>query len=172
VSRSSLRISLVPALGCCGLAMAGAQAQEYCVACKEPPAVYRCVIEGARPGGPQPLQVLCVEAMTKQGRHVACGLKGGTVFDCDGPVRRVPWAAYQGAAKPVAEAPPAPAKAPDEPPRTVEEAIKRANAKTGEQLKEANETVKGQTQALGRGFGEATRKTWQCLASLFTRCGE
>lgn len=170
--RSSRWIGLVLGLGCCGLIMAEAQGQEYCVACKEPPAVYRCVIEGAHPGGRQPLQALCVEAMTKQGRHAACGVKGGTVFECDGPVRRVPWAAHNAAAKPVGEPPPAPAKAPDEPPRTVEEMMKRANAKTAEQLKEANEKAKPEAQALGRGFGEATRKTWQCLSSLFTRCGE
>jgi hypothetical protein len=152
--------------------LAEARGQEYCVACKEPPAVYRCVIEGARPGGRQPLQALCVEAMTKEGPHAACGVKGGTVFDCDGPVRRVPWAAPNAAAKPAAEAPPAPAKAPDGPPRTVEEMVKRANPKTAEQPKEANEKAKSQPEALGRGLGEATRKTWQCLSSLFTRCGE
>lgn len=166
--RSSRRIGLVLGLGCCGLIVGEAWGQEYCVACKEPPAVYRCVIEGARPGGPQPLQALCVEAMTKEGRHAACGVKGGTVFECDGPVRRVPWAAPNAAAKPVAEAPPAPAKAPDEPPRTVEEMMKRANAKTAEQLKEANEKAKTQAETLGRGLG----KTWRCLSSLFTRCGE
>ena len=47
-----------------------------------------------------------------------------------------------------------------------------ANAKTAEQLKEANEKAKREAQALGRGLGEAARKTWQCLSSLFTRCGE
>src|SRR5262245_7118735 len=43
--------------------VASAEAQEYCVACADPPAVYRCVIEGARPGGSLPLSVLCVTAM-------------------------------------------------------------------------------------------------------------
>jgi hypothetical protein len=172
VLRSSRRISLVLGLGCCGVTIPQAAAQEYCVACKEPPAVYRCVIEGARPGGRQPLHKLCADAMAKEGRHAACDVKGGTVFDCNGPIKRVPWAAYNGAANPVAEAPPSPAKAPEGPPRTVEEMVKRANAKAAEQLKEANEKVKSQAQALGHSLGEATRKTWQCLSSLFTRCGE
>ena len=69
-------------------------AQEYCVACTEPPGLYRCIIEGARPGGSQPLQMLCITAMAKEGHHATCGVKGGTVFDCNGPVKRVPWAAY------------------------------------------------------------------------------
>ena len=73
--------------------MGQAEAQEFCVACTEPTAVYRCVIEGARPGGGQPLQVLCVTIMAKEGKHATCGIKRGTVFDCDGPVKRVPWSA-------------------------------------------------------------------------------
>src|SRR5262245_25771800 len=170
VARGSQRV--VVGLGLCALA-AGAEAQEYCVSCTEPPAVYRCVIDGARPGGRHPLQMLCILAMAKQGRHAACSVKGGTVFDCDGPIKRVPWAAYNVAAEPAPQAapPPAPRPAPaetaDEPPRTVEEMVKRANEKTAEQLRQTNEKMKKQAEALG----EATRKTWQCFSSFFTRCG-
>ena len=55
--------------------MARAEAQEYCVACTGPSAVYRCIIEGAKPGGSQPLQTLCVTAMTKEGQHAPCNVK-------------------------------------------------------------------------------------------------
>ena len=68
-----------------------AEAQEYCVACSEPSAVYRCVIEGAQPRGGQSLQMLCVTTMAKQGGHATCSVKGGTVFECNGAVKRVPW---------------------------------------------------------------------------------
>jgi hypothetical protein len=172
VPRSSLHLGGIVALGCLGATIAGARAQEYCVACTEPRAVYRCVIEGARPGGRQPLQMLCLAAMTKEGRHAACSVSAGTVFECDGPVKRVPWAAYNVGTK--AEAPdPAAAAAndPEEPPRTVAEMLARANAKTAEQLRQANENVKSQAQALGRGIDDAGKKTWKCLSSLFTRCG-
>jgi hypothetical protein len=145
-----------------------AEAQEYCVACTEPPAVYRCVIDGARPGGRHPLQMLCIVAMAKEGRHATCNVRGGTVFDCNGPVKRVPWSAYNAAAEPAPEAAPPPAGTPQGPPRTVEEMVKRANEKTAEQMKEANEKMKKQAEALG----EATKKTWQCVSSFFTRCGE
>jgi len=149
VSRSGWRIGCSLGLGFCAL-IARAEGQEFCVACTEPPAVYRCVIEGARPGGRHPLQMLCVIAMTKEGRHAACSVKGGTVFDCNGPVKRVPWAAYNAAAaEPVPDAPPA-AKTSAEPPRTVEEMVKRANS---------------------QGVEGASR-TWRCISSFFTRCGQ
>jgi hypothetical protein len=167
VSRSGQLIGFFFGLGACVLGTP-AEAQEYCVACTEPPAVYRCVIEGARPGGRHPLQMLCIVAMTKEGRHGACSVKGGTVFECNGPVKRVQWSAYNAAAVPVPDPAPPTAKTPDEPPRTVAEMIKRANEKTAEQIRQTNEKMKQQSEALG----QATRKTWQCLSSLFTRCGE
>jgi len=163
---------LIPALAV--LSAAGAAgAQEYCVACTEPSAVYRCVIDGAQPRGDQPLQMLCVTAMAKAGGHATCGIKRGTVFDCNGPVRHVPWSADAAAppiaAQPQASAPqpprppPAGAAAPqppaDAPPKTVVELAKRANEETAAQMKKAGETMK-----------EATRKTWNCMISFFTRC--
>jgi phage tail tape-measure protein len=153
---------------------APAEAQEFCVACVEPPAVYRCVIEGARPGGGQPLQSLCVTAMTKEGRHASCSLKGGTVFDCNGPVRKVSWAANSPNAPasaistvppkqeaPKQGAPEQPAKNSNQPPATVEEMAKRAGEKSADQAKSFGESV-----------GDASKKTWRCIASLLTRCGE
>ena len=140
-------------------------AQEYCVACTEPPAVYRCVIEGARPGGSQPLQMLCITAMVKEGQHGTCGVKGGTVFDCNGPVKRVPWAAFNDPRpeQEPAKTPPSQSAAKDrnQPPDTVEEMARRANENTAQQAKDLGQTV-----------GDTTKKTWRCIASLFTRCGE
>jgi hypothetical protein len=166
-SSSRLLASLALCAALCALAVQVA-AQEYCVACTEPTAVYRCVIEGARPGGSQPLQMLCITAMAKEGRHGTCGVKGGTVFDCNGPVKRVPWTAQNnptqtGPGSEPTQAPPvqSTAKDPSQPPQTVEEMAKRANQKTAEQAK-----------ALGQSVGNATKKTWRCITSLFTHCGE
>ena len=148
------------------------------MACAEPTAIYRCVIDGARPGGSQPLQMLCVTAMAKEGRHGTCSVKGGTVFDCDGPVKRVPWAAYNPASPKetgpeTTKGPPQPAaKDPNHPPRTVEEMAKQANQKTAEQMKKANEDMQEQAKSLGQNVGDATKKTWRCIASFFTRCKE
>ena len=98
-----------------------ASAQEYCVACSEPDAVYRCIIEGAQPGGAQPLQVMCITAMAKAGNHATCGVKSGTVFQCDGPVRRVPWTA-SGESQPLnpqAQKSDSKPSDPNEPPKTM-----------------------------------------------------
>jgi hypothetical protein len=162
-----------------GAGATAAHAQEYCVACTGPNAVYRCIIDGARPGGSQPLQTLCTTAMAKEGQHTTCSLKGGTVFDCNGPTKRVSWAAYNdpNAKGPAPELPKAqaaqpPTSDPNQPPATVEEMAKRANQKTAEQLKRANEDVKDKVETLGEKVGDGTKKTWRCIASLFTRCLE
>jgi hypothetical protein len=143
-----------------------AEAQEFCVACTEPTAVYRCVIDGARPGGGQSLQMLCVTTMAREGKHATCGIKRGTVFDCDGPVKRVPWS---GTELPVetpgtATAADKPEPDPNEPPRTIVEMVKRANDKT------AGETAKDPIKSTGEAIGDATKKSWNCLTSLFKDC--
>ncbi len=172
-------------LGLFFCALAGqADAQEYCVSCTEPSAVYRCIIEGAQPGGSQPLQMMCITAMAKQGGHATCGIKRGTVFDCDGAVKRIPWSAFNAPAQPVApgrqsvvQPPPPPAPAadpkadPEEPPKTMLELAKRANEKTAEQMKKANESMKEQAKSTGDAFAKASKKTWDCVSSFFTRCG-
>jgi hypothetical protein len=155
-----------------------AAAQEYCVACSEPNGLYRCIIDGAQPRGGQSLQMLCVTAMAKEGRHATCSVKRGTVFECDGPVKRVPWAALEGG--PQADAPrlpapqsapkvapaPTPGPTPNNPPQTVVDLAKQANETTAEQMKKAGDTVK---QA-GENVKDATKKTWDCVFSFFTRC--
>jgi hypothetical protein len=179
----------VTALAC--LLAGPAAAQEYCVACSEPGALYRCVIEGAQPGGSQSLQMLCVTTMARQGGHATCGVKRGTVFDCNGILKRIPWVASEvprgpgagevlpwtsqptPAAEPAAAPtpagpapPPAAPPDPDQPPQTVLEMAKRANEDTARQMKKAGETF----QKAGETMKEATKKTWDCLVSLFKRC--
>jgi hypothetical protein len=88
VSRSGCVTGLTLAIAVGALA-GRAEAQEYCVACTEPSAVYRCVIDGARPGGGQSLQMLCVTSMAKEG-HATCGTARDGVH-CDGGK----WRAYR-----------------------------------------------------------------------------
>ena len=91
MSRFGRAYSFLPALFCCALG-AQADAQEYCVACSDPPGLYRCIIEGAQPRGGQSLQMLCVTAMAKNGGHATCSVKRANVFECDAAVKRIPWA--------------------------------------------------------------------------------
>lgn len=150
-----------------------AAAQEYCVTCSEPGAVYRCIIDGARPGGNQPLQLLCASTMAKQGRHGACKVTGGTVFDCVGEIKHLSWAALNTATPPGAgqDATPAPAgvqPGPQEPPKTMVDLAKQTNA----QIKKANEDMKEKAKSMGQAFGDASKKSWDCMISFFTRCGQ
>ena len=176
-----MKLVLATAMGCSGcrfgsglalllaLGAGSAEGQEFCVACSDPPGIYRCVIDGAQPRGGQSLQMLCVTAMAKEGGHATCSVKRATVFDCDGAVKRIPWTALEPLSQPQvsssreapAEAakPAAAAPAPDAPPQTMVDLAKQANEKTVEQMKKAGESVK-----------QATKKTWECVVSLFTRC--
>ena len=157
---------------------AAAAAQEYCVVCSEPSALYCCVIDGAQPQGGQPLQMLCVTAMAKAGGHGTCTVKRGTAFDCDGPVKRVPWAASNAPApmgQPQPRPPAAPAVTesntpPEGPPQTVVEMAKRANEQTADQMKKAGENLKEGAKSMGDAVSGATKKTWDCMTSLFTHC--
>ena len=111
--------------------------------------------------------------MAKEGQHATCGVKGGTVFDCSGPVKRVPWAAYNAAPQdPGQQKAASPPRDPSQPPQTVEEMAKQANQKTAEQIKKTNDDIKEKAQSLGDKVGDATKKTWRCISSLFTRCLE
>lgn len=140
-------------------------AQEYCVACEGPPAIYRCIIENARPGG-VPLQTFCTSSMANLGGHARCGVKGGTVFDCDGQVKRIPWSAQVEAPKAPNPSQRVKARAdPQPPPQTVEEMARRAKEATNTETKE-------KTRTLGENIGDATKKTWRCVTSLFSRCLE
>ena len=159
-------------LGVSLLGWGGALAQEYCVACTQPNAVYRCIIEDARPGG-QSLTRLCLTALTKDGGHANCSVKGGTVFDCNGPIKRVPWTAQESGRvaeparqEPASQAAPGAKAAPKGEPKTVVDLAKRAN----ENMQKANEDMKDQAQSAGDALGKATKKTWECMWSLFSRC--
>jgi hypothetical protein len=171
--RNGCMTGLVSA-GLLGALAAGVEAQEYCVACSEPAAVYRCVIDGARPGGGQSLQMLCVTTMAKEGKHGTCGIKRGTVFDCDGPVKRVPWSRADLSVETPGSSTAATKPEPDpkEPPKTLFEMTKRANEQTAEQIKQANENMKESVKSTGDAIGNATKKTWDCLTSLFKQCGQ
>lgn len=154
-------------LGAALAVAAEAQAQEYCVACTEPNAIYRCTISGARPGLSQSLQVACITALAKEGRHASCSVKrGATVFECDGPVKIVTVGADTGSGAPEPQvitqpkAEPAPTD-PKAPPATVAEAIKRAQTQSNEDMRKA-----------GKATATFFERTFTCLGSLFTKCGQ
>lgn len=138
-----------------------ASAQEICIACQGPQALYRCVIENSGPSPGVSYKVACISALAREGGHEACAVKAVTVLECDAPIKRVnvageaPVVTGTGSAQALAVKP----ASPDEPPKTVEEALRRASKSTADGVSKA-----------GNATGEAAKKTWNCVTSLFKSC--
>jgi hypothetical protein len=160
-------------------ALSPAAAQEYCVQCTSPDAIYRCVLDDAKPGIVPSLQMHCISTMAKQGQHGTCSIKRVTVFECNGPVKRIPVVADPGAAAPPAQAAapvpppivkPQPATIDPSAPKTVKELADRTAEKSSAQLKKTGEAIKQTTEKTGEATGSALQKTWACVSSFFTKC--
>jgi hypothetical protein len=153
------------------LALAGGgtplAAQEYCVECAEPSALYRCAIDGARPGVATSFQALCLTALAKEGRHASCTVRRGVgVIDCNGQLKRVAIPAEGG--PPVIASPPTEQKtvAPTGEPKTVAEMLQRAKEKSDRDWEASNAKLKANNEKVGTFF----KKSWDCVASLFSKC--
>jgi hypothetical protein len=173
------------ALALGGLVMHAA-AQEYCVTCNGPDAVYRCVLS-APPGLTPPTsraQLLCITELARGGGHASCSVRRTPGEQCVGEARTVlfpsagpdqlPIEAGQPLPPPVetgtnAEGPLSPEPtAPDaEPsPSTAAKIAKDAVDASNAGLKKAGEAVSNTAESAGN----AVKKTWDCFSSLFSDC--
>jgi hypothetical protein len=142
-------------------------AQEYCVECLEPNTLYRCVIDGARPGSATSLQALCLTALAKDGQHASCAVRRGVgVIDCNAPLKRVAIPVDGGPAVTVAQPPEQKAVAPTGEPKTVAEMLQRAKEQSDRDWEAGNAKLKANNEKVGSFF----KKSWDCLASLFAKC--
>ena len=139
------------------LAGGAASAQEFCVACNGPPAVYRCVIGDARQAQGQPLQQFCTTTLAREGAHAECGIRKGTVFDCDGPIKRIGGAA-PGADK-SAQQPSQKAVEPEKPKENVADTVRDLSRASGKQIEKTGEAAGGTAKSM-----------WKCVTSLFKSC--
>lgn len=146
-------------------------AQEYCVVCTEPNAMYRCQIDQAQAGAAQSMQVACITQLAQQSGHAQCSVKRNvTVFDCDAPVKVISLGAATAVPPPPQltapiVAPVTPAN-PNEPPKTLVEAAQRANEASKKQWQETGTKLKEAGDATGTFF----KRTLTCVGSLFTKC--
>jgi hypothetical protein len=78
----------------------------------------------------------------------------------------VPWSAAELPVETpgTATAPDKPEPDPNEPPRTIVEMVKRANEQ------KASDAAKDPPKSPGEAIGDATKKSWNCLTSLFKEC--
>jgi hypothetical protein len=170
LSRSNTYSSVTVAVAIATAALATpSRAQEYCVGCTSPDVLYRCIIDGAQPGKTGSLPLLCITALAKNG-HASCSvMRGVGVIDCNGPVRHVSVPAAGDASAAVATAPPAAVKPVNEgDPQTVEEMLRRAKQKSDRDWAKTNSEIQTNNSEIGNFF----KKSWGCVASLFSRCSE
>jgi hypothetical protein len=145
-----------------------------CVACNEPSAAYRCVIEdpaAAGQAGERALQFVCITELARRFGHGTCWVRRDLVPGCDANEQRVSVGAVLAGTPlppaPLSEAPAAP-KAPVDPgvPQTMEEVARRTAQGSSEELKKAGNALKKTGETVGDVFQAAVT----CIVSLFQRC--
>ena len=174
VQRPLITIMRAAAFAWAATLSATALAQDICVICSEPSAVYRCQLEAGVKAAPQ-YQLHCMQQLAKEGAHASCAVRRNlSGADCDGTLRIVaaPTQAAPAVGEAIAPRPPttssAPASAPNaEPPATLAEAARRAKAGTDAQFKQAQDQLRTSTEKTGG----ALKRSWDCVASFFKRCG-
>lgn len=178
------------------LALAGgATAQEFCVTCKGPDASYRCTIGGDPPAGARSArgQFLCITEIAKAGGHASCSATRAQDTPCPGPTRTVMFPPGEIGPPPTAEGgtplapvspaplpPPAPPvgavtqPAPHPQPGVAYEPPPPPAAPPAEEKPNAVEDLANKTgKALndsGKAVGNAVKKSWDCVTSLFGNC--
>lgn len=166
---------------------------ELCVVCAEPAMSYRCALEGDAATGPVPagLQLLCVKELATRGGHKSCSVdRARTVETCNAALVTLARPAGEPPASlaiaPAATAPGAeptvPGPAPFEPaanapPATLEALAKDAAEQSKKdwetsqaKLKETTATAGQKIEQAGNAVGNAVKKSWDCVLSLFARC--
>ncbi|MET0569281.1 MAG: hypothetical protein ABWZ74_09410 [Hyphomicrobiaceae bacterium] len=133
-------------------------AQEFCVACSGPAAVYRCVIADARQAQGQPLQQYCTTALARQGGHAECGIRKGTVFDCDGPIKRI------------GEASSGPDKSGQPPKASAEPEKPKARENVADSVRDLSRDTGKQVEKTGEAAKSAAKGVWNCVTSFFKSC--
>lgn len=167
-------------------------AEELCVVCNDPPATYRCD-QGNGPATGPGLQLSCIKQLAQRGGHQSCTIdRTRAGAPCNGLLVTLDPAAADTAPAPVAIAPssgsnatpaqtalpaPIPAQPKDAPPATVEALAKQTAEQSQKEWEETNAKVKETTQAAGQNLkkaggavGEAVKKSWDCVVSLFSAC--
>ena len=138
-------------------------ARELCVVCSGPDTVYRCVAAEAKEIAPPPL--VCMSSIARARGHESCAIRRGTTA-CEGQeyviaselqAPEAPRTALKGEDRPAETR--TPETKPQGEPRTVKELAERAAEGSGEQWRKAGDAV-----------GKATRRTWNCVTSLFSAC--
>ena len=166
-------------------------AQEACVVCDGPSAVYRCSVEKsdrlARFGsvGDKALQHVCAKEMARQGKHEKCSVKRDvSLASCDGAPRMITLASLlEAETAPQPATPPPPIAAPKStpssgasaPPKTAASASAKAEPETpAPAVTQPPRTVQEMAERAGKdsggSIGDTAQRTWKCLTTFFQKC--
>ena len=169
-------------------------AAEYCVSCSGPDVSYRCQIEGTAegPGADPRAQLLCIRQLAESGAHDSCSVARSTSYPCPGETRVIAGPVGEVVPPPAIEpggepsTPPGPEGEqteaqpadPAQPPKTMQELLAGQTVQSSKEgLKKAGEAISGtaekageQIGSAGNAVGNAAKKTWNCLVSLFSEC--
>lgn len=175
------------------LASGSAVAQGVCVECKGPDQTYRCTIKDADKvqnvrGAGRATEYVCMTELARAGSHQSCRVTTSYSGPCIGVAQEIDLAKLTPPAAPAAgqtapegqgqgqgqaqgQAPgpqPAPVAQPAKsgPPKTLEELARNMVSKSKEQISAAAETMR----KAGGAVEGTLKKTWDCVASLFSRC--
>lgn len=153
------------------LCVAPASADNVCVSCDGPSAVYSCSYapdaNGQTPArSARSMQFVCIQDVARQYQHSSCSVNRNQLGPCNGQVHMIPQNAAAGpptnaADNEAAVQTPAPVVPPNkqrEPP-TVVEMAKRTAASTNKQIKKS-----------ARKVSKAAKSTWRCVTTLFSKC--
>lgn len=82
--------SLIGALIClaCFVDTAGAEMQQYCLACKDPDQTYLCQIDTPHSNpSDKGMQLYCIIKTSKDGGHRSCAIQNSEIATCVGPIK-------------------------------------------------------------------------------------
>jgi hypothetical protein len=152
-----------------GIAAPAASAQEYCVICTGPDAKYRCSIGGepSVAAGASRGQLLCITELARTGGHASCSVQRNSAEPCQGEARTVMFPASTDPATPVVEV------QPDLPPAQGAPAVPAAPlapAGAPQQQQPSPPPPADNAHGSGNAVGNAMKKSWDCLSSLFSDC--
>lgn len=153
-----------------------AAAAEYCVTCANPPAMYRCAIAGtpAEPGSDPGQSLACIQQLATGGKHETCLVSKSAPFPCPGELRTIEAQLTPPPTQPAANGTPAAegdvAKPTSPPPKAVPHTVEELAKQAVEQTKTGIDKAGEATGKAGSAIGNAMKKTWDCLSTLFTGC--
>lgn len=158
------------------LASGNAAGQGICVECKGPDQTYRCTIKDSEKvqhvrGASRATEFVCITEIARSGGHQSCRVGSGYSGPCIGQnheidLSKLPPASTTSHPVPDALADEKPGASATGPPQTLEELARNTMSKSKEQIGAADESVRKAGGAVGGTF----KKTWDCVASLFSRC--